>query len=315
MNRILCLFMVPASVALLVSCAQPKADVVKDNIVAGIGTDSVQVAQAADAPLLLPVADGEYKKKDKYCDFSVEAEWPSGSDAVSSAIRKDLLAVMDKALAYSGGKRTVQAYKGETASLEKAVKHYGAGAYSLLLADSKENHKMRVETGQEVAAENGETFKEPDVMPLAIDFEIDKEDETALWCVFEVQYYSFTGGAHGLGYSSSFTYDKATGKRFTAFLKPGAAKSMQPLLRKGLKQYFSEKGEKVSDGELMSYLQIEGNEIPLPAAAPYPTSKGLEFHYGSYEIAPYAAGQPEFTISFDRVKPYLTAEAVALLGL
>jgi hypothetical protein len=55
------------------------------------------------------------------------------------------------------------------------------------------------------------------------------------------------------------------------------------------------------------------NRIPLPSAAPAFTKKGLAFIYQQYEIAPYAAGMVNFDIAYDKIRPFLTAEAQALL--
>ena len=47
----------------------------------------------------------------------------------------------------------------------------------------------------------------------------------------------------------------------------------------------------------------------MPATSPYFTADGIVFTYQQYEIAPYAAGQPSFTLSYKDVASYLTKEA------
>ncbi|MDO4171583.1 MAG: RsiV family protein [Prevotellaceae bacterium] len=313
MKRMLCLFVVPVSVGLLTSCVSSKAEVVNNgvNMTVPVGTVQTDVRPRAS----LSLAKGKYSKKDKYCEVSIEAEWPSGPDAVSAAIRRDLLVQMDTCLAYDYMDREIPLYKGDLSSPQVVVNHYGEHTYKLLLDMSRENHQARVETEHDIAAENGEKFQEPEVIPLVKDMEIKKDKETSKWCLFKMEYYWFTGGAHGVENTSYHTYDKATGRRFTDFIRTDALNSMQPLLRAGLKEYFVRNGEKLSDKELDSYLLLEGKMIPLPSNSLYPSSKGLVFCYDSYEIAPYAAGQPSFTIQYDRIKPYMTAAAIELLGL
>ena len=54
------------------------------------------------------------------------------------------------------------------------------------------------------------------------------------------------------------------------------------------------------------------DDLPLPDFEPYMTEQGVTFIYQPYEISYYAAGKPEFTIPYNVVKPYLTAEAIEL---
>ena len=71
----------------------------------------------------------------------------------------------------------------------------------------------------------------------------------------------------------------------------------------------------VAPEELNNYLFLETGVIPFPAWTPYPSEDGLVFTYQQYEIASYAAGMPEFTIPYADLRPYLTPEAKALVGL
>jgi hypothetical protein len=43
------------------------------------------------------------------------------------------------------------------------------------------------------------------------------------------------------------------------------------------------------------------------------TEKGVEFLYQPYEIAPYAAGMPSFTLSYQDIRPYLTIGAQKMI--
>ena len=55
------------------------------------------------------------------------------------------------------------------------------------------------------------------------------------------------------------------------------------------------------------------NALSHPVADPYMTEQGVHFLYQPYEIAPYAAGMPAFTISYEDIKPYLTIGALKLI--
>lgn len=95
--------------------------------------------------------------------------------------------------------------------------------------------------------------------------------------------------------------------------------------RKKLRAGFStdkSRGE-ITDEELceMLLLDISGSPVtvqqldsfPLPSTPPYFTRKGVTFVYQAYEIAPYAAGIPTFTVDFDDIDKYLSDEGKLLL--
>ena len=86
------------------------------------------------------------------------------------------------------------------------------------------------------------------------------------------------------------------------------------LLKQGVRSYFNDNGQSMTDEELSDMLINVGdiNHIPLPQYAPYFTPQGLTFVYQQYEIAPYAAGLPCFTLSYEKVLPFLTDEAARL---
>ena len=111
------------------------------------------------------------------------------------------------------------------------------------------------------------------------------------------------------------TFDKANGLLVEKFLDPASLDEIQPLLRKGLTQYFADEEMEISPEELDNILFLETGIVPFPAWTPYPDEGGLVFTYQQYEIAAYAAGMPNFTIPYDDLLPYLTPEAKALVGL
>jgi hypothetical protein len=147
------------------------------------------------------------------------------------------------------------------------------------------------------------------------DFSLVKTDETDRYVVFLNEDYVYLGGAHGgIVGQGPLTFDKKTGDLVEQFLEPGCLKDIQPLLRKGLAEYFADNGEEIEPESVDEYLMTDNGVIPFPAWTLFPTESGLGFLYQQYEIAPYAVGMPGFTIPYDDLLPYLTAEAKALLG-
>ena len=102
--------------------------------------------------------------------------------------------------------------------------------------------------------------------------------------------------------------------RIRDFFEPGAVADMQKLLRSGMESYFAERMAAVGT-ELEDHLQLKDGLIPLPEWSPRPCEEGLTFIYQQYEVAAYADGMPEFTLSYKDVKPFLLPEAKKDLGL
>ncbi len=48
--------------------------------------------------------------------------------------------------------------------------------------------------------------------------------------------------------------------------------------------------------------------IPMPEAIPFVNNGELIFAYGTYEIAPFAAGMPEVSIPLKEIQEFLKAE-------
>lgn len=122
------------------------------------------------------------------------------------------------------------------------------------------------------------------------------------------------------------TFSQIDGKQYGwELLKDTAKTGFRKLLKKGARKYFStdkSRGE-ITDEELceMLLLDISGSPVtvqqldsfPLPSTPPYFTRKGVTFVYQAYEIAPYAAGIPTFTVDFDDIDKYLSDEGKLLL--
>ena len=53
--------------------------------------------------------------------------------------------------------------------------------------------------------------------------------------------------------------------------------------------------------------------FPLPKCQPYLARHGMTFVYQPYEIAPYSAGAPQFTVPFEQIKPFLSRQGRKLI--
>lgn len=250
-------------------------------------------------PKAIKLTEVEYSEESDLLDFELSALLPSGNDAVSTAIRDTLLAGLHWQLAgwFRGGSDTPK-----PADDVEGVKPYAKKCYTMICDQLKKDKE-----------EYGISFQ----TPYEWDFKIDTLAETDRYIVFEARGYQYTGGAHGgvMG-RGAITFSKTDGKPFTRFFKNPADPGLHSKLLEGIAAYFSTAEEKtVMPEALADYLLVSVDEVTLPAETPCPIDGGLDFTYQQYEIAPYAAGMPRFTLTYDELKPYLTDEAKALLGL
>ena len=146
---------------------------------------------------------------------------------------------------------------------------------------------------------------------------VEKGYETSAFITFMTMGGQYTGGLHGIGFETGVTFSKTNGKTFGYDMMKGTdSPEFKRFIKEGLRKFFSTEGqEAMSDDDLLQELvSYSGSidELPLPDSEPYLTEKGVTFIYQPYEISYYAAGKPEFTIPYDAIKPYLTAQAIEL---
>ena len=163
---------------------------------------------------------------------------------------------------------------------------------------------------------------------MSYDIRLNKEAETDSYVTYHCLSYAYLAGAHGSTFERSFNIVKATGKKLSQVVDTARVKDLQPILRKGVLSYLNQQSgneslteneektgneEQITDAQLNDYLFIENGIIPLPSSSPYLAKDGVHFIYQQYEIGPYAMGLVSFTVPLDKIKPYLTAEALKLL--
>jgi len=142
--------------------------------------------------------------------------------------------------------------------------------------------------------------------------ELTVEDITDKYITYINSGYEYQGGAHGMSWAVGTTFNRATGKIVTgAVLKDTESAGFQTLLREGLEKHFENE-----DGEAMALSDIlfsDPDEEPIPVGNIRFTKGTVVIQYQQYEIAPYAFGMPGAVLTFDQVKPYLTAEGLQLI--
>lgn len=136
----------------------------------------------------------------------------------------------------------------------------------------------------------------------AID-EFEVEYESPLVLTYDYESYEYEGGAHGMGGSYGTTFLKSDGSIFDKDCITSYA-ALHGLIVEGLKRYFKAKTDAELLGELIGVESLA--KLTPPGMKPWIEKEGVVFSYTPYEIAPYSAGSPRFTIPYAQIAPYLT---------
>lgn len=138
------------------------------------------------------------------------------------------------------------------------------------------------------------------IYEYAADIKTRTEDGREGVVTYFIDMYNFEGGAHGLTQLLTLNFDKATGKTLTLddVMVPGYKVKLNELLQKALMDK--------ADCKDINELHDKGYLFSMEM---YPSSNfilgkdGITFIYNPYEIAPYALGRIELTISNATLEP------------
>lgn len=134
-----------------------------------------------------------------------------------------------------------------------------------------------------------------------------ESDKALTYCIaFE----NFLGGAHGEHLQSARTFRKTDGKMIQ-LIDSTQLDKIQALMYEGLKDYLGQDITPNFNMKVSDMLFVK--RIPLPADHLVMRQNGLFFLYQLDEIAGYVYGMPCFTLPYDKVMPFMTAEAVKLI--
>lgn len=262
-----------------------------------------------------------FSDSSKYANITISIELPVAKDSISQVIRDTLMDIVSYRLRtcqnFEETKPLISKYKGDEQDSKSTFDYYSKAVTRLVNASSKEDNDFREKSYEEDTTSVKDDNYEFSVTPFDYSMTVNKLREDSTYVVFNDNEYAFTGGAHGgvFGFGC-VTFRFSDGSKVNGFLKDNVTKAMQPLIKKGLKEFFNEESETPikSDAQLMEQLMLPDNSgmIPLPVWMPYPheSGKGLAFVYQQYEIACYAAGMPAFVLTWDELKPFLKEEII-----
>lgn len=269
--------------------------------------NDIKEARAADT--LVVNTDSCILQEGKIVQCAISVDYPTEPNELSKSIR----AILNEELAnlYLGSMNgdeieKQESYKGDLANGNLVIEKYCKDNFAYLKSQMKD-------------------LKEADPRAnanMSYDIRLNKEAETDSYVTYHCLSYAYLAGAHGSTFEGSFNIVKATGKKLSQVVDTARVKDLQPILRKGVLSYLNQQSgnesqteneEQITDAQLNDYLFIENGIIPLPSSSPYLAKDGVHFIYQQYEIGPYAMGLVSFTVPLEKIKPYLTAEALKLL--
>lgn len=223
----------------------------------------------------------EQSKKDKSGEYKIIVDFPtSGNPILMNAIREYISESLGISYAGEMENNMQGSYSGDLGDGQKMIDYY----FDLKYKEFKNAHDEMAEHMQ------------GDTPTFASETEIHYLYETDKFVTYEMKKYEDMGGAHGGTFISGMTFRKSDGRRVDWEL---FTKSMQDVIKKGLKKYF----EVHTDEEMEKFLSLENTYLlPLPATPPVFTKEGVLFTYQQYEIAAYAAGLPSFIVPYNEAK-------------
>ncbi|MBP1994068.1 PdaC/SigV domain-containing protein [Paenibacillus eucommiae] len=148
--------------------------------------------------------------------------------------------------------------------------------------------EQAVKGNEEIEAENPDYSMPPVIYDGTYTVTYNENNKLSLY----VDYYMYTGGAHGMTARVPYTFDLGTGELIT--LKEAA---------QGNANYVSIINKAINS-------QIAAADLPLlepfesiePDREFYLKHNGITIYFSQYEYTPYAAGMPEFEIPFEAFK-------------
>lgn len=116
-----------------------------------------------------------------------------------------------------------------------------------------------------------------------------------------LEYYTFTGGAHGYGATNSIFFDAQTGKKMPNRQLFTDTISVTSLVEE---QFRKQNKIAAKTSLIEAGYFIPNDQFFLPKNI-YLTQKAVVFHYNPYEIAAFAFGDIEVVIPNEKIEPFL----------
>lgn len=141
-------------------------------------------------------------------------------------------------------------------------------------------------------------------------WEVDLKGDTVMVTpkvfLYQLDHYSFTGGAHPNSFKSFHIFDGSTGEEKDAKLFISDTSAFKVKVEAAFKKV--EKLPSDADLEEQGYF-LNNHQFFLPANYIF-TQQGVLFYYNPYEIAPYARGAIQFVIPYGELEGVVKREMI-----
>lgn len=119
------------------------------------------------------------------------------------------------------------------------------------------------------------------------------------WRNYQLSYYTFRGGAHGIQTVSQLVFDKKTGELLAeaGLFAPGYEAPVAKLMQEAVRAEME-----ADDPELLPLVEME---FVVPNGNFSVGESGIQWMFQPYEVGPYALGIITATVSWEDLKPYL----------
>ncbi len=244
------------------------------------------LAAAATFALLTGITACRNEQPAEPTDKKIEIHEAVGPDSVNLTLSLTLLpnAQANLRIAEVLSEEMGGTYQGSYADLDSMARHY-ADSFKKDIAETR---------GGNIEAD----------IPFERCLSVKKEWENDSIVTYVLNSYSYEGGAHGSDIVTGLSFRKSDGRRLGSNMLN--AKVCDEMWNEWMLKGLIEATEVSTKDELLSNLEMGPVfSVPLPQSEPYFTEEGLTFLYQQYEIAPYAAGTPSFTIPYALLPRYL----------
>lgn len=126
-------------------------------------------------------------------------------------------------------------------------------------------------------------------------------EQTDLYVTYISEGYTYTGGAHSMPWYYGVSFSKIDGSMIGYEIFEDPDQLVELISQNIRQQYFGN-----FNTEEEEYLFEPDDYFPLPTNQPWIETDSIVFCYGSFEIAPYAAGMPSCKIAINDLQPYLS---------
>ena len=289
-KKTICIAALLISMACLGSCKAGKKEAAETN---------VQTESSIAEKQVLTTDSIKFSEAGKGYECKMTIDFPKGEGKLEEGIRDFLLTALSDMNGCDSPDKPKAEYKGDKKDGKAMVSFFG----------KQQSERLKKEYNSILEYREGEDTP----APLSFEGSIRLEDNATKYVTYDIASYVYLGGAHGSSMSRKVNIIKETGRVLETSVDTTKTKELQPLLRRGVIDYFKECGEEISDDNLNDMLFVDNGIIPLPACTPALTGQGLKFIYQQYEIGPYALGMVSFTVSYDKIKKFMTEEAAKLI--